>query len=239
MADDLAIPQLAEGQSRPDVTANDASAALAQALSSVFTADLTSGNVSVTGTQYRRAVRIRATGVATTGRTLTLPAVARELVLVESDAANTNDISLIRGSTTLTLHPGRVYLVRTDGTANSLAAADVGGASEPLDVSAFIPGTMANSQLLYSGKAMRAFSLPSGLSGSYFYCGVAVTGSTTVTIKKNGSSIGTATIASGTSGIFTFSSTIAFAIGDVLSLHGPATADASAADFSIGLKGAR
>lgn len=242
MADDLAIPQLAEGQVRPDITANDATGALARALSTKFDADLTAGNVVVTAGQYRDVVRIRAINVATTGRTVTLPAVKREFMLVESDPANTNDITLIVGSTSITLSPGRIYLVRTDGTTNGLAADDIGGPNEPADFISFVPGLMSDGgQLLYSALATRTFTLPVGVPGSYFYCRVAVTADTTVTINKNGTPVGTAKItAAGTTGVFTFTVATTFIAGtDKISITGPATADVTGTDFSIGLKGKR
>ena len=240
MANELDVPQLTEGQASPEVTANDASARVANAISDIMTVDLTSGNVSVTATEYRTSMFFNCSGVATSGRTVTLPLVKRALVIFECPAANTNTISLIRGSTTLTLSPGRTYAVRTDGTANGLVARDVGGTSEPLDLSIFLPGIMTDAQLLFARKTVRAFTLPINLTGSYGTAQVSATASTTVTLKKNGSSIGTMVWAiAGTVATITFSSAVSFAVGDLLTAHGPATADATLADVSLDLLGSR
>jgi hypothetical protein len=242
MANGLNIPQLTEGQAAPEVTTNDATAALGNALANKFDCNLTAGNVVVTLAQYRGAVLLRAINVATGGRTITLPLAEREFMLVESDSANTNDVSLILGSTTVVLSAGRIYLVRTDGTANGLVARDVGGVSEPRDISAFVPGAMGNAQLLFRSKVVRAFTLPANLVGSNVTAVTAATGSTTITIKKNGSAIATAVFsAAGTTAALTTTGGTAqsIAVGDVVTFEGPATADATLADTSIDLKGSR
>lgn len=240
MSNDLNIPQLEEAQSRPDVTANDATAALGDAIANTLTADCTSGNVTVTAAQYRTCQRIRITN-ATTTRSVTLPAsILREFMLVEMVASSTHTVSLIKGSTTLTLQANRTYLIRTESDANTLAAFDVGGTDQPSDFHIFVPGTMINSQLLYFMKVTRPFTLPVSLAGSYLLAQVAATADTTFTFKKSGSSIGSALVtAAGTTGAFTFVSAVAFAVGDSFSIHGQASADATIATISVDLKASR
>jgi hypothetical protein len=81
----------------------------------------------------------------------------------------------------------------------------------------------------------RAFTVPTNASGSFAKAAVAATASTTYTLKKNGTSIGTIVFAAaGTNGTFTVTQT-AFAAGDVLTLDGPATADTTLADVAITL----
>lgn len=239
MSNDLAVPQMVEGQASPEVTVNDATAWIANAMSDDFAVNLTSGNVSVTATQYRNALRFLASGVATTGRTVTFPAKKRT-VIVASAAANTDTISIIVGSTTLTMQPGDVWLVHTDGTTNGLDATVIGSLSgAPVDMAVYVPGVMSNAQTLLRLKAVRAFSLPLNLAGSYVNSSVAATASTVITFKKNGASIGTATFAiSGTVATFSVTAT-SFVAGDLFSIHGPATADATVADVAFGIKGSR
>lgn len=241
MSNDLNIDQLAEEQARPDLTTNDAIAQVADALNDDYTVDLSSGNVTLTSAQYRSAFRFNCSGVATSGRTVTLPAVKRTVVFVVPSTA-TNTISLIKGSTTLTLSPGITYIVHTDGTANSVDAAVVGEAagSTPYDFYAFVPGTMVNSMTVLGIDARRAFTLPITLTGSIFKAGVAATGSTTITLKKNGASIGTIIwSASGTTGAITFASAVSFAVDDIFTIEGPATADATLANIRFNFKGSR
>ena len=79
-----------------------------------------------------------------------------------------------------------------------------------------------------------AITVPSGAGTST--CGVktAVTASTTLTVTKNGSSVGTCVIASGTSGAWTWSSGTTWnGTSDTLEIDGPASPDATAANFFV------
>lgn len=84
-------------------------------------------------------------------------------------------------------------------------------------------------------------SFPSGGAGSSGTAGTAATGSTTLTMAKNGSAFATFVWAgSGTAATVTLSSTTTFnGTSDVLTLTGPATADASLAKLGINLAGTR
>lgn len=71
-------------------------------------------------------------------------------------------------------------------------------------------------------------SLPSALTGSRGGCEVAATSSSVFTLFKNGSSIGTATIAaSTTTATFSFASMVSFAAGDLFSFTAPSPQDAT------------
>jgi hypothetical protein len=237
MSNNLNITQVQENQASPEVTINDALAAHDAALTEQFAVNLTSGNVSVTAAQYRAAFYFPCSGVATAGRTVTFPAVKRT-VLAKSASANTDDISIVVGSTSVTVHPGDRFLVVTDGTTNGLEVFKLQNISPPFDLHAFVPGVGSNAQLCIRVKATRAFSLPASLTGSFVTAVTAATASTTYTLKKNGSSIGTAVFAiSGVTATLTFASLVAFASGDVLTIEGPGTADSTLADVSFDLKG--
>lgn len=241
MANDLNAPQLAEDTASPELVVNDAVKAVADAMNDDYTVDLSAGNVVLTAPQYRSAFRFNCSGVATSGRTVTLALVKRTVIFVMPTTA-TNTVSLIKGATTLTLSPGVTYLVHTDGTANGVDAAAVGepAGSTPYDFYAFVPGTMVNTMTILGIDALRAFTLPLNLSGSVFKAGVAATGSTTVTLKKNGGSIGTVIwSALGTTGAITFASAVSFAVGDIFTVEGPATADATLANIRFNFKGSR
>lgn len=241
MANDLNITQLATDSASPEVVVNDAVADVADAMNDDYDVDLSAGNKTITAAQYRSGFRFNCSGVATTGRTVTLPAVKRTVVFVVPSTA-TNTISLIKGSTTLTLSPGVTYIVHTDGTANSVDAAVCGEAagSTPYDFYAFVPGVMVNSMTILGIDALRAFTFPISLTGSVFKAGVAATGSTTVTLLKNGVSIGTVVwSASGTTGAITFAGAVSFAVGDIFTMTGPATADATLANIRFNFKGTR
>lgn len=83
--------------------------------------------------------------------------------------------------------------------------------------------------------ASRAFSLPSGLTGSHTRAGTTATASSVFTIKKNGSSIGTLTFPNtgANSATVSFASDVSFSIGDLLQITAPSSQDTTLADISI------
>jgi hypothetical protein len=104
----------------------------------------------------------------------------------------------------------------------------------------FFPGTPTGSQVMGRIIIPRAVSLPASLTGSYSSSIAAATGSTTLTLAKNGTSIGSVNFAAGaTSATFTFASAVSLAAGDVLTLTNQATADATLANVSVSLVGTR
>jgi hypothetical protein len=134
--------------------------------------------------------------------------------------------------------------VPTGGTAaqilrkNSGTDYDTSWTDEPYDIAFSVSGKPAASAVIARFIAPRAFTLPSGLTDSQFKSDTAATASTTYTIRKNGSSIGTFVVAaSGTTATITFTAEVSFAIGDVLTITAPASLDATHGDFGGTLKG--
>lgn len=124
-------------------------------------------------------------------------------------------------------------------TAANLTVSGTLSATFAHDLSAFHPGVLANGAVVLRHVAVRAWSLPTNAAGSAVSAGTAATGSTTLTLKKNGSSIGTAVVpASGTTASFTVTAT-SFAALDVFTVEGPATADTTLANVAISFLGSR
>lgn len=113
----LDIPELANGQVDQYITANEAFRLLEDAMADFLSVDLSSGNVTLTAAQYRAYVLFRASG-NTVARNLTLQAIKRLIII--DNSAGTATLSIIVGSTTLTLALGKKALVYTDGTTNGL-----------------------------------------------------------------------------------------------------------------------
>ncbi len=153
MSNNLDLSQVAAAQNQKEVTINDQAGELDAALTEFITEDVTSGNVTVTDPNYRAAIRIFVTGATVGGRTVTLPAIKR-LVLVSSDGTNTQTFDLVVGSTTLTVMVGERRLVYTDGTANGLEAAGTSAAAETFLDHGDTPGS-------YSGQTDRAVKVNS------------------------------------------------------------------------------
>lgn len=239
MSSNLNIPQWVEAQAHPEVTTNNAIAALDAAITEQFTANVSAGNVSVTAAQYRAALKFTATSAATSGRTVTLPAVKRVTVF-ECASGNSDPVALVVGATSISFQPGEVALVYTDGTANGLAVTKLNvttGSAHDLHV--YISGVTTNAQIVLRFKATRAWSLPASLTGSNLTAGTASTGTATFTLKKNGASIGTIAFTTSATGVATFASLVSFAVGDIFSVEAPATADATLANIALDFLGSR
>lgn len=117
----LGITHIAASQNQKEVTANAAFDALDAAITETISVSVASGSVTVTSPQAQDAICIKATGATVAGRTVTLPAVKRMLV-VEADAANTVPVAFVRGSTSIPVAPGFSVPVYVDGSANGIKA---------------------------------------------------------------------------------------------------------------------
>ena len=114
--------------------------------------------------------------------------------------------------------------------------------TQPFDAAGFYPGVPTSSAKVLRVPIARAVTFPGNFAGSYFTATANATGSTVFDVQKNGSSIGSITIAAGTTtATFTTTSGTAktFAAGDVLAIIAPATADATLADPGFVLAGTR
>jgi hypothetical protein len=123
----------------------------------------------------------------------------------------------------------------TGGVPNAARNLDlIDAALASQDVSSFFAGVPGNSALVAQFVASRAMGFPINATGSKAALAVAATASTVLTVKKNGTSIGTITFgASGTTGTFAFAAATELASGDILTVNGPSSADATAAGISI------
>jgi hypothetical protein len=158
-------------------------------------------------------------------------------------------VALFDGSTGKLIKDSAVA-ISTDGTftANSDAKAPTEKAVKtyvasqiatvPVVPAAFYPGTPTASALILYLPFAVAVTLPANLAGSYVKSKTAATASTDFDVQKNGSSVGTITFAASGSAA-TFSTTggaaVSFAAGDVLSIIGPATPDATLSDIGFSL----
>lgn len=114
--------------------------------------------------------------------------------------------------------------------------------AQPFDAYCFSANTPTANAILVRVPLVRAIVFPADFAGSYGSAAVAATGSTVFTIRKNGTSVGTATFgAAGTTATFVSSggSAVSFAAGDILSITAPASPDATLADVGFGISGIR
>lgn len=113
-----------------------------------------------------------------------------------------------------------------------------------VDLVSYFPGPPSASAIIMQAITAHATTFPSGLSGSFAYCGTAPTGSVSCSIKQisggTTTTIGSVNFAAGaTVGTFTFSSPVTTSAGDILQVIAPSTADASLANVSVALVGTR
>jgi hypothetical protein len=106
------------------------------------------------------------------------------------------------------------------------------------DIAGFLSGVPANSQILLWLPMVRAVTFDVNLALSKGAANVAATASTTFNIAKNGVNFGTMVFALGaTTATFVASIAQSFAVGDILSVTGPASADATLANVGFILCG--
>jgi hypothetical protein len=123
---------------------------------------------------------------------------------------------------------------------NQVAAAASALFSPPYDVGSFIEAPPTASQVVLRHVFARSVVFAAGLSPSQGKAGTAATGSTTFTIKKNGSSVGSFNFASSAmTATFSMASQTTFAAGDVMTVEAPGTPDATLAMITFTLAGTR
>ncbi len=120
----------------------------------------------------------------------------------------------------------------------ALVAADI--PTQPFDLMAFYPGVPTASVLVTRVPVARVITFPASLTGSYVKARVAATAQTDFDVQKNGSSVATIRFAAaGTVATFIAASSIVTAAGDLISIHAPASADATISDIGFCLTGTR
>lgn len=96
------------------------------------------------------------------------------------------------------------------------------------DIAGYTLSQPTDAAVISRFRTPRAFTLPAGLTDSEGGSGVAPTGAVSYPIKKNGSQVGTMDFGAGSnSATFTMATETSFAIGDLLTVEAPATADAT------------
>lgn len=184
--------------------------------------DVVLSSTDITG--FAEAVDDRVAALLTAGANITL---------TYNDSANTLTIASSNPLSSVT------------GPVNSTVVLDGAGgfiAGDPVplgyDIGFAIEAAPLAGEIVARYVTPRAFTLPSGATTSIAKAGVAATGSTVFTMKKNGSSFGTVTFAaSGTSGTFSVASLVSFAAGDIITITAPDPADATCASIGITLVG--
>lgn len=133
----------------------------------------------------------------------------------------------------------KLNLLQSDDTQVTGYPVDMlGSGQSSYDISAFLSGKPANSEIVLRLPMVRAVTFDVNMAGSKGSASVAATASTTYVIAQNGTTIGTMVFAlGGTSASFVAAASITLAIGDILSVTAPASADATLANVGFILAG--
>lgn len=246
MSNNLNLSQVSESQNQKETTINDQAGELDAALTEQFVADVSAGNVALTAAEYRRAIHIKASGAATAGRTVTLQAIKRMVVI--SNFSTSDSVDFILGSATITLAAAAdaanptMALVYTDGTANGLFAVSSGaggGGSGAFDFGFSYPGgPPASQEQLLKFIVTRDITVPADFAAAAGHVGTNPTAQFDIDVTDDGVSIGTISI--DTSGVFTFetdgNTEQSIAAGSVVRFVAPLATDATVADIAVGIQ---
>lgn len=102
----------------------------------------------------------------------------------------------------------------------------------PYDHSTSTYGKPTAAEVVYRHRAGRAFTLPANLANSKVIASTAAAASSVFSVKKNGTQVATFTFAAaGVTATYSTQALVSFAIGDLLTITAPATADANLADI--------
>lgn len=108
--------------------------------------------------------------------------------------------------------------------------------TSPYDIATSIFGKPANSEVVIRFRAPRAFLVSQVQTNGQAKAGTAATASRTFVLAKNGTQFGTVVFGAGqTTGTISVGSPVSFAVGDLLTLTAPATADATLADIDFSI----
>ena len=232
----LAAPHVAASQNQKEVTINDAINALDLAITASLSLDCSAGGtVSVTTLQAQRNVRLALTGTPAAAFTLLLPAVLR-ILAVANATGMTVTVKNATGAT-VDVPAGKQALVHASGTGVTLVGAALTDGVYDFGMTAL--ATPEAGALLGKVVLPHAVNLPANFTGARGHVETNPTASFDIMITRNGTSIGTVTIA--TSGAFSFATSgaaaVALAPGDVIRFVAPGTADATIAGIALTLVG--
>lgn len=240
MSVNLDIDQVTSGQDQKEVTINDATGQLDAAITEFLLSDYTSGDITLTDTEFRRNLLFRTDNLSV-ARTLSVPAIKHLFVVDNTNGTSTLTVS--RGTTDINLLSTENGVFYTDGTANGLiqtGGSGGGGAAADPVFSMFFPTAPASAELLVRFVFAESVDFPSGLTGSQGFLGTAATAQTDFDIQRNGVNVGIMRFAiSGTVATFIMASVTSYAAGDTLEIVAPAGVDATASDVSAALTGTR
>lgn len=163
---------------------------------------------------------LKRTMVSTTDRGNVLPSgtEGQMFELLQVDGQNLPNVYIYHDNSWKVMHPDNSIL--------------------PYDFASYWEGKPEAGKVLLRFVAVRSFKFFPDLRGSVSKLGVAATANTVIMLKKNGQNMASITFApSATVGTFTALGSLSVYVGDILTVHAPATQDATASDLMYTLAG--
>jgi hypothetical protein len=243
---ELATPEVDQTQNNKYLTMNNL-VVMTQAAFNKTLLSATTGAWNLTEAQFTQYMTFKASGRAA-AFDITLPDAVdvtnpeRHFLVWNADTTYTATVkALTTPGTTVVLTPGQVALCYRNGVNVVAILGPLGvGGSGPYDLGFFVPGLPTDAGIVLEVKAARAFSLADNFAGSTCKVATNPTSTAVFDVLKNGSSIGSISIA--TSGVATFNTTgggASFAINDILSVTAPTPQDATLSDVGVLFLGTR
>lgn len=235
----LKLTPLVVGQTGKETTVNSNDQRIENATQRTFVVDMSGGNVVLTEDQFTTNFVFNC-DLQTADRDLTVPdeidgngpnSSERVFAVNNLDGEFTITVKQDAAGKTVVVLPGESTTIYADGT-------DIVRLDNTFDIGGFFGGVPAANALMMRFVANRPFTIPVDMAGTANDLGTAADAETIYLVKKNGSNVGTITVAiAGTVGVLVMASATVFAIGDILTIVAPASPDATAADFSFTIAG--
>lgn len=245
---DLNITHVDPAQSNKTATINEAFDLLDQAITDMLTVVCTAGGtITPTSASAFACMVLKLTGTPGAGFNLVVPT-TKKLYIVNNASGKTATVKTSGGSGVAVL-TGTVQIVYADGTnviaitagvsSGTIDYANITNAAADVAVD-FGVGVLSNSQTI-GFRATRVHNFTANFGSSKGDATAASASSAVITVKKNGSAIGTITYSTSTSATFATSGGAAqsLAAGDLLEFVGPSSADSTLAGVRITLLGTR
>lgn len=236
----LLIEHIAANQAQKEVTANAAFDALDKALCQVNSITILDVDTTLTDAQMLGALSMKFTGTLTVGRTITIPAKAK-LLMVENNTTGGFTVSVKTPSgTAVSFAVGDRKLLYCDGATFQIVAETYTGVSIPYDIGGTLGGIPTGGSIILRYPLPRAVRFPTGLPNSQGVAGTASGATATFSVRKNGTQFATMQFAAGIStATFTAATATDFAAGDVLTIIAPSPADSTLSDIGFSLAAIR
>jgi hypothetical protein len=206
----------------------------ANELTSPFTLPFQTGDEPAASKPALRFVYCLITGALSAPFVVYMPAGKQRLFIIDNETTGGQTVTfMVEGQTGVTVQPGDAAVCFLNGTDVTQPPLILAAGTQPWEVGNFIDGAPTNGQVLMRFIAARTITFPANFTLNQFNAGVAATSSAVFTVNKNGTQVGTATVAaSGTTA--TWASTgaveVIYNAGDVGTFVGPSTADATLAN---------